>query len=334
MKATAIAHPNIALVKYWGKRYPPLNLPAAGSFSVTLSGLTTRTTVKFAKGLDSDVVIINDRAIGGPRRDRVSSFLELVRQMAGMTHRATVHTYNDFPTAAGIASSASGFAALATAATAAAGLQLDTQELSVLARRGSGSAARSIYGGFVEMLPGERSDGSDSYAVPVLDEKHWDMCCFVVIAASGEKPMGSTEAMTATAETSPYYRAWVEGVARDIEVAKVATSQRDIKTLGRIAEHSCLKFHASALAADPGILYWRGLTVELIHHVRRLRETGIEVFFTIDAGPHVKVFCQAPVRSAVRSMLSSLEGVREILETRPGPGVMLEGSDGTLYPLS
>jgi diphosphomevalonate decarboxylase len=332
MKATAVAHPNIALVKYWGKRNASLNLPAAGSFSLTLAGLTTRTTVRFDKGYETDMVMMGERALGGPKRDRISRFLDRVRAAAGIQLRATVNTHNDFPTAAGVASSASGFAALAAASTRALNLDMDTQGLSVLARLGSGSAARSVFGGFVEMLPGKRSDGSDAHAVPVLPEDHWDLVCFVVLTTSGEKPMGSTEAMNLTAKTSPFYQAWVDSVSRDIGKAKMATMQRDFRALGTVAEHSCLKFHASAIAADPGILYWRGLTVELIHHVRRLRETGIEVFFTIDAGPHVKVFCQAPARSAVRGMLLGLEGVSTVLEARPGPGVRIERPDGTLEP--
>ncbi len=332
MKATAVAHPNIALVKYWGKRNVALNLPAAGSFSLTLAGLTTRTTVKFDKGFESDMVMMGERAVGGPKRDRVSRFLDRVRAAAGIQHRATVYTHNDFPTAAGVASSASGFAALAAAASRALNLDMDTQGLSVLARLGSGSAARSVYGGFVEMLPGKRQDGSDAHAVQVLPEDHWDLVCFVVLTTTGEKPMGSTEAMTSTAQTSPYYNAWVDSVPRDIGKAKMAAMKRDFRALGEVAEHSCLKFHASAIASDPGILYWRGLTVELIHHVRRLRETGIDVFFTIDAGPHVKVFCQAPSRSAVRAMLQGLEGVGQILEARPGPGVQIERPDGSLEP--
>lgn len=332
MKATAIAHPNIALIKYWGKRNASLNLPAAGSFSLTLAGLTTRTTVRFSKGFETDVVMMGERALGGPKRDRISRFLDRVRGAAGIDLRATVHTHNDFPTAAGVASSASGFAALAAASTRALDLDMDQQGLSILSRLGSGSAARSVYGGFVEMLPGKRADGSDSHAVPVYPEDHWDLVCFVVLAASGEKPMGSTEAMNATAKTSPYYKAWVESVARDIGKAKMAVNKRDFEALGQLAEHSCLKFHASAIAADPGILYWRGLTVELIHHVRRLRDSGIGVFFTIDAGPHVKVFCERHSRSAVRAMIAGLEGVGTILEASPGPGVRIEREDGTLVP--
>ena len=332
MKATAVAHPNIALVKYWGKRNVALNLPAAGSFSLTLEGLRTRTTVRFDKGLETDIVMMGERAVGGPPRDRISKFLDRVRGAAGVHYRATVQTHNDFPTAAGVASSASGFAALAAASTRALGLDMDTQGLSVLARLGSGSAARSVFGGFVEMLPGKRNDGSDAHAVQILPEDHWDLVCFVVLTTSGEKPLGSTEAMVATASTSPYYQAWIDSVPRDIGKAKLAALERDFRALGTVSEHSCLKFHASALAADPGILYWRGLTVELIHHVRRLRETGIEVFFTIDAGPHVKVFCQAPARSAVRAMLMSLDGVGKVLEARPGPGVRIERADGTLEP--
>ncbi|MEL6182601.1 MAG: diphosphomevalonate decarboxylase, partial [Myxococcota bacterium] len=204
MQATAIAHPNLALVKYWGKRDIHLNLPAAGSLSVTLAGLRTRTTVTFTPGQARDAAILNGRAVWGAKLDRVIRFLDLLRHRAGVDLHATVHTENDFPTAAGLASSSSGFAALAAAGSAALGLELSAPELSVLARLGSGSAARSIHGGFVEMMAGRLPDGSDAHAIPIAYEDHWDLRCLILLTAQGEKSIGSTEAMNHTATTSPY----------------------------------------------------------------------------------------------------------------------------------
>ncbi len=327
MKATAIAHPNIALVKYWGKRHVDLNLPAAGSLSIALEGMSTRTTVEFASRFDQDMAFINDKIQTGPRLERLTRFVDRLRSLAQVDQRVHVRSVNDFPTAGGLASSASGCAALAAAGCAALGLEPTRDQLSVLARLGSASAARSVPGGYAEMLPGEQEDGTDSFAVPFASHSHWDLRCMIVLTTHGEKPLGSTEAMLRTADTSPYYDAWVQSVPRDIEVARQAILDRDLAALGEVAEHSCLKFHASAIAAKPGILYWNGLTVQLIHHVRRMRADGLPVFFTIDAGPHVKVFCEAPALAAVRAVIKSLPGVDEIIVARPGGGVVLVDED-------
>lgn len=331
MKATAVAHPNIALVKYWGKRHVELNLPSAGSLSLTLAGLTTRTTVEFNQHLDKDIIFINDRVQAGKRLDRLSAFLDRMRSMASVGWRAKVQSENDFPTAAGLASSSSGFAALAAAGCAALGLEPTRDQLSVLARLGSGSAARSVPGGFVELHPGdEDGDGTDCFAAPFAGPGHWDLRCLIVLTAHGEKSVGSTEAMLRTADTSPYFDAFVESVPEDLDKARAAVKARDFQALAEVTEHSCLKFHAAAIAANPGILYWNGLTIQLIHRVRRMRAEGVKVFFTIDAGPHVKVFCESPALSAVREILRAVEGVGEILIARPGPGVRLEDDEGRL----
>ncbi|QDG53262.1 diphosphomevalonate decarboxylase [Persicimonas caeni] len=324
MKATAIAHPNIALVKYWGKRNIEYNLPAAGSVSLTLGGLETRTTVSFDGGIDADVVELNDNLVDqGPKYDRVAHFLDLVRNRAGIREHARVVSHNDFPTGAGLASSASGFAALAVAATHAAGLDLSDSELSALARRGSGSAARSIFGGFAEMRAGTREDGQDAYAEPICGADHWDLRCVIAVTAHGEKDISSTEGMTRTHQTSPYYDQWVDSVSLDVEWARAAIEQRDFDELARIAEASCLRMHASAMAAEPGIIYWNGTTVDLIHRVRKARKEGLPVFFTIDAGPQVKVFCPAESQTDCELLLRDTDGVRDVLVTHPGEGARL-----------
>ena len=327
---TARAGTNIALVKYWGKRDAALNLPAAGSLSLTLAELGSKTRVSFAEApipaaaapaSGRDVVRLGD-SIADPRfAARVSRFLDLVRALAGIDLPASVTTSNSVPTAAGLASSASGFAALALAATRAAGLDLAPAALSALARRGSGSAARSIFGGLVEMEAGLRADGADACAHPLLGPADWDLRLVVALTSKGEKAIGSTQAMDHTAATSPYHAAWLASVAIDLLAAHRAITMRDLAALGAIAERSALRMHASALAADPAILYWAPATVAVVHAVRAARaQRQLQAYVTIDAGPHVKVLCRSGDTAAVTALLASVPGVLGTLVASPGEG--------------
>jgi diphosphomevalonate decarboxylase len=322
--ASAVAGTNIALVKYWGKRDEALNLPATGSLSLTLDRLGTRTRVAFDGGDGArDRVTLDGAPAAEKVAARVSVFLDRVRTRAGIAARASVVTENSVPTASGLASSASGFAALAVAAAAAAGLDLTATELSVLARLGSGSAARSIFGGFVEMARGARPDGTDAAAHPLPEGDGWDVRLVVAITAAGEKALGSTAAMRRTAETSPYYDAWVRGVDGDLGAARAAIAARDLAALGAVAERSALRMHASALAADPPILYWNGATVDAMARVRTLRAAGTAAFVTIDAGPHVKVLCGVRDAEEIADALAEVPGVLRTLVAAPGPGARL-----------
>lgn len=315
--AAAQAQPNIALVKYWGKRDLALNLPVVGSLSITLDTLWTRTELHFADDLGADRMTLNGRE--DPRQlRRASACLDLLRARAGTTARASIVSRNNFPTGAGLASSASGFAALVLAGDAALGLGLTRAELSVLARRCSGSAARSIFGGYVEWAHGERADGEDSVARPILDAAAWPLQVVVAITSTGEKDIGSTDGMNRTALTSPYQQAWIETQDADLAEARAAISARDIERLGIISEHSCLKMHALALAAKPGLLYWNAATVACMQRVRQLRAQGLPVFFTIDAGPQLKAVCEPAVAAAVADALQAVPGVLSVLETGLG----------------
>jgi len=319
--ATAVAGTNIALVKYWGKRDAGLNLPAVGSLSLTLDGLSTRTTVAFDGKLAADALVLNGADADARALGRVSKFLDIVRTRTGLRERARVESTNDFPTAAGLASSASAFAALALAATRAAGVTLGDAELSVLARRGSGSAARSIFGGFVEMARGDRPDGRDAVAAPVAGGDAWpDIRLVVAVTSDAAKAIGSTEAMERTARTSPYYASWIASVAPDLAEARAAIAVRDLPRLGAVAERSALRMHACALAAEPGILYWTPATLAAITAVKALRATSIAAFFTIDAGPHVKVLCAAPDAARVAEALLRTPGVLRTVVAAPGRG--------------
>jgi diphosphomevalonate decarboxylase len=313
---TARACANIALVKYWGKRdASSLNLPATGSLSVTLDALRTETTVAFDPALAHDEVSLQSG------RARISDFLDLVRARAGIAIRARVTTNNHFPTASGLASSASGFAALAVAASRAAGLALTARELSVLARRGSGSAARSIFGGFVRMHAGKRADGEDAFAEPIDAPKLADARVVVAIVAAGApKQHSSRDAMEHAAATSPLYRAWVELVPRDLAAAEAAIAAGDLRALGELAEANALAMHATAIAARPAIVYWQPATLAALAAVRDLRAAGVAAWATMDAGPHVKVLTRAEDAPEVARVLDVVDGVSRVLVSAIGGG--------------
>jgi diphosphomevalonate decarboxylase len=318
----ARAGANFALIKYWGKADARLNVPAVGSISITLQALYTETLVELDRTLARDELVLDGR-----RRsedvDKISACLEQLRRRAGVATRARVTSVNNFPTGAGLASSASGFAALVRAAEAAFGLDLSPRERSVFARFGSGSAARSIFGGFVEMHAGSSPDGSDSFAEPLLEGAHWPLEVVIAVTARGEKEVGSRSGMTRSAASSPYYAAWVAGQPADLAAARAAIRARDFGVLADLAEHNCLKMHAAALAADPPLVYWNGATVECLHAVRRLRARGVPVFFTIDAGPQLKAVCAPGARAEVERALRGVPGVLELLTSGLGPGAEL-----------
>ncbi|OQX89064.1 diphosphomevalonate decarboxylase [candidate division KSB1 bacterium 4484_87] len=319
MQATAIAHANIALVKYWGKRDVRLNLPAVGSISVTLKNLFTRTKIIFDPNFDKDELIIDSVKVEGKAGSRVAHFLSLFRQRAQVDFFAHVESENNFPTGAGLASSASGFAALTIAANAALKLNLSSKELSIFARQGSGSAARSVFGGFVEMKKGEKRDGSDSFAVKLADETHWDLHMLIAITSEKAKKMGSTDGMVLSEKTSPYYSEWVRTSEIDLTVCREAILNKDFSQLAEVAEYSCLKMHALAMSSQPGLIYWNGATVEVLHTIRELRRQGIPVFFTIDAGPQVKAICEPKYIETVKKNLEEIKGVKRVIHTPLGP---------------
>ena len=313
----ATAHANIALVKYWGKRESERNLPAAGSLSCTLGNLTTTTSVEPRD--DGDLV----QRDGVPTSDafaaRVTRFLDRLADELGAPRQSLhVETRNDFPTAAGLASSASGFAALTVAASHAMGAKIDDARRSSLARLGSGSAARSIHGGWVRL----DVSPDDTIAHQIAPASHWDLRCVVLTTQHGPKDVSSTVAMNRTAQTSAYYDAWVASVDADLRDAQDAVRDRDFEKLARVAERSCLRMHASAMAAEPGILFWTAGTVELIHRVRALRRKGTAAFFTIDAGPHVKVFCPPAAVPTILDMSDDVV-VGHIVSECGGPAKVL-----------
>jgi diphosphomevalonate decarboxylase len=329
-RAVAEANTNIALVKYWGKRDARLNLPAVGSLSLTLDGLATRTEVRFDAALGADALSLNGAPAGGTPLSRVTQFLDLVRARAGIALKAQVVSANNFPTAAGLASSASAFAALALASTRAAGLTLDGRELSQLARRGSGSAARSLYGGFVHLHRGTRDDGADCYAEPITENggaEAWGVRLVVAVTSDGQKETLSTDGMRHTAETSPYYAEWLATSEPDLKAARQAIAARDLEALGTVTERSCLSMHASAMAARPAVVYFLGATIDGYRAVQAMRRAGLPAWFTCDAGPHVKALTDAAHADEVAARLAAVPGVLRTLVCAPGQAARIVEGD-------
>jgi diphosphomevalonate decarboxylase len=313
--ATAQACPNIAFIKYWGNRDPILRIPANGSISMNLEGLETRTTVTFDSGLAQDQLILNGQSASEEARQRVSMFLDRVRKLAGLNLCARVESQNNFPTGAGIASSASAFAALSLAASAAAGLKLSERECSRLARRGSGSACRSVPGGFVEWQAG--SDDESSYAYSLASAGHWDLVDCVAVVSQEHKPTGSTQGH-ALAESSQLQAARVASAAGRLETCRKAILQRDFASLAAVAELDCNLMHAVMMTSQPPLLYWQPATLAVMHAVQEWRAGGLPAFYTIDAGPNVHVICPAETASEVAVRLRQIQGVKEVLSAHPG----------------
>ncbi|GMA30223.1 diphosphomevalonate decarboxylase [Litorihabitans aurantiacus] len=332
--ATATAHANIALVKYWGKRDADLMLPATSSLSLTLSTFDTTTRVELAPaGGSGEVTATLDGApLTGPALAKVQRFVDLVRtrddvegDLAGRGARVT--SVNTVPTGAGLASSASGFAALAGATAAAYGLDLAPRDLSRLARRGSGSASRSVHGGFVVWHAGDLADpvrgDLTSFAEPVPAAADLDVAMAVVVLDAGPKSIGSREAMARTVATSPYFPAWVEHTEVDVAQARDAIAAGDLAQLGEIAEASAMRMHATMLAARPAVRYLAPASLGVLDAVAGLRASGTGAWATMDAGPNVKVLC---ARVDLDAVVAALEvggdgGRRRVLRALPGPGL-------------
>ena len=316
MRAIAKAQPNIALIKYWGKRDPIRNLPAVGSISVTLSDLFTEMDVEIDETLKDDLLVVNGKD-GSAMLARVSSCLDNVAGQDRPSARVTSNS--NFPIAAGLASSASAFAALVVAADAAFGESLSGGQLASLAGRSSGSAARSLLGGFVEL----ENHRDDIAVTSLLAADDWPLKVVIAITAPGPKAVSSGEAMEVSRKTSPFYDRWVEQQASDLTEARAAVSDRDLSKLALIAEHNCLKMHSVMWGSRPPMIYWNSATIACMQSIRDLQSRGVGVFFTIDAGPQVKAICEAEHEPTVRQALVATAGVVDVMVSGLGAGAKL-----------
>jgi len=316
MQATAQAQPNIALIKYWGKRDVAANLPAVSSLSITLQSLWTRMTVDFREDAASDSLHVN-----GERNQRmlarVSNCLDLVAGTERL--RAVVTSQSNFPIAAGLASSASAFAALVVAAEKATGGTRETITLARLAGQASGSAARSLYEGFVELRA-----GTERINLQVLRSAgDWPFRVVVAVTEEAAKPVGSGDAMIRSAATSPFYAGWVEQQDDELGQARAAVANADFEKLAAIAEHNCLKMHSVMWTSRPPIVYWSKGTLACMQVVRELQASGVPVFFTIDAGPQLKAVCLPEAEQEVLTALQSTPGVVKTMVSGLGAGAAI-----------
>lgn len=313
--AAAVAHPNVALAKYWGKRTRAGegNVPAVPSLSVTLAGMSTRTEVAFDETLVKDELVLNGAPASERAEARATAMLDRVREAAGISTRARVVSTNDFPTASGLASSASGFAALALAAVHASGLDWTVSRVADLARRSSASAARSLFGGFAELV------GPD--ARQVAPPGALDARVLVAVTTEGAKATSSTDGMTMTEERSPYYAAWLDEAPRIYTEMRAALLTGDLARTGELTERSALAMHACAMAA--GVVYVSGATLAALEEVRAMRAQGLAAYATVDAGPHLKCLVRSADAAAAKERLEAVGGVLRVIEAWPGDGARL-----------
>jgi diphosphomevalonate decarboxylase len=321
--ATAQASPNIAFIKYWGNADNELRIPVNGSISMNLDGLYTRTTVSFQPSLPYDELIINGHEISGAGRDRVSYILGIIREMAGIRESAEVMTENNFPSGAGIASSAAAFAALAVAGSKAAGLDLSERDLSRLARRGSGSASRSIPGGFVEWQAGTSDE--DSFAFSIADGNHWKLVDCIAVVSASHKKTGSTEGHV-IARTSPLQTARIADAPRRLDICRNAILNCDFDSLASIVELDSDMMHAVMMTSTPALHYWKPASLEVMTKVRAWRAEGIPACYTVDAGPNVHVICPETEARTIDKRLREIHGVEDVLVARAGgPAKIVNG---------
>lgn len=319
-KGRARANSNIALIKYWGKEDEKLAIPMNSSLSMTLDCFYTDTEVLFDKNLKEDVFYLDGKVQSGNSLNRVSKFVDLFRRESGILDRVIVKSYNHVPTAAGLASSASGFAALGAALNVASGLNFDKKTLSTYIRQGSGSATRCVYGGFVQWEKGHSNETSYAFKV---DDGDWDVGMIIVVVNDKEKKISSTLGMKSTVETSPFYSGWVKNAKTDIEDIKIAIKNRDIDEVGKITERNALMMHGTMLGARPPILYWQKETMEAMEIVRGLRDMGVSCYFTMDAGPNVKILCKKSQIDLIVDRLKDRFDEDKIVVSGIGKGIIL-----------
>jgi diphosphomevalonate decarboxylase len=313
-KITARAHTNIALVKYWGKENEDLIIPKNSSISLTLDEFYTDTSVIFNSNLKHDSFIINGKKVDS---SRLNAFMNVIRSKANINLFAKVESTNHVPTSAGLASSSSAYAALSAAATKAAGLTLNDTELSKIARRGSGSATRSIFGGFAAWNKGNNDE--NSYGYSIQEDVVMDIKMIAIILDDQPKKISSREGMKISVESSPYYSSWIQQTNNDFIKIKDAIYNNDFTILGKTAELNSMRMHSLTLSADPSYLYINSDSIKVINMVKELRQHNIECYYTMDAGPNVKIICQSLNANLIVDKLSKEFDSNQIKVSGPGP---------------
>lgn len=316
-KTTVRAGSNIAFIKYWGVADSQLHLPLNSSISMTLAEAFTTTTVEWTSHVQGveDHIELDGVRLDKEQSKRIVKHLDLIRKLAGSQKRAKVVSYNNFPAASGIASSASGFAALSIAGCRALGLQLGAEDFSRLARRGSGSAARSVFAGFVEWAKGK--DDRSSVAYQLYPPSHWELHDIVVVVSREAKRTSSVSGHQ-LAHTSPLLQGRLASLPQALTEVREAIKNRELSRLGPVIEMDALAMHAVMMTSIPSLFYWHGPTVELIQQVIQWRREGIEVYFTIDAGPNVHLICEPEATVKLVPQIQALSCVEQVLVSGPG----------------
>ncbi len=323
------AHANIALIKYWGKRDEFLMLPTKSSLSVSLDALKTATKIKFS---DSDRIFINGQEAQGESQVKILRFLHIFRKKFNINRFFQIDSDNNFPTAAGLSSSSSGIAALArglselcsfchpefdSGSINCRNLSLSRKDLSILARRGSGSASRSVFGGFVLWHKGTLLDGSDSFAEQLFTAQHWpEFRVIVVVVQQSKKYISSTQAMQITVKTCKTYNEWVKNSERRVKPMIQAIANKDLQTLGELSQVDCIEMHETMRTSSPAINYWTEKTTKIIDLVNNMKNSGIQCYFTIDAGPNVKILTLEKYQDQILSEIKKIDDSLQIIVSR------------------
>ncbi len=318
--AKARAFSNIAFIKYWGNQDNDLRIPMNSSISMNLDGLFTETSVLWSPDMTRHTLNLNGTEASGHVLDRVSNHLEVIKERYHIEGFAQVESVNNFPMGAGIASSASAFAALALAATKAANQNLDEKELSTVARLGSGSAARSIPGGFVIWKSGTSHE--TSYAETFAEPDHWNLVDIVAILSQEHKPTGSTQGHR-LAPTSALQLSRIESAEKRLHTCQQAIFNKDFNTFAHIVELDSNMMHAVMMTSNPVLMYWEPTSVDIMKQVPRWRQEGINVCYTMDAGANVHCICLQADAQRVRDRLDAMAGVQHTLLARPGDAAHL-----------
>jgi len=322
--STALSHPNIAFIKYWGNRDAVQRIPSNGSISMNLEQLWTKTTVSTDARLQKDQLRINGKKAHATAAERVSLFLETIRNMVHSDVFFSVESANNFPVSAGIASSASAFSALAAAVLDLLGISASEQQLSAFARLGSGSACRSIPTGFCEWKPGH--DHSDSYAYSIASPDQWPLWDCIAVVADNPKKISSSHGH-ALAGTSPFQQARVEDAPRRLEICRNAIANQDFLQLAEIIESDSDMMHAVMMTSNPPIMYWLPASLEIMQLVRHWRESGTEAAYTLDAGPNIHVICTSSSRDFIEEKLRSHPNIKQVLSASVGSGTSILPSE-------
>lgn len=323
MLSTAVAHPNKAIVIYWGNTDDHRNIPSRTSLSMTLQGvnheLDYTVTLKTDEGSQRDRVIIDGSEDKGEIYNDFVRHLDMMRRYTGFKEKLIVATRKTFPIGSGLAGSAAAASALAEAFAGLIDGGMERKRISIMARRGSGSAARSVFGGFVKLQTGT---DEESFGVQLWDEKHWDLCDVIVVVDPGMKKVKSRDGMRLSKQTCPrkLYSNFVRTAEGHVRQAADAVAIRDLEALGKVYEADNTLFRTVCMNTRPPLDYWSNATHEVFAAVTRLRSEGIPAFAGTDAGPNVHILTGFRHAKKVIKKAKEVVGVNEVIHAIPGQG--------------